>query len=123
MSNQTKQLFHEQCAPFIFAAEEPTVVNDANIRKLMDFICHYLLLDKNPRSKIAALCFASGMDVGSVFDCNNSIRQISIKLGLKHQHFSILLKQIQKEFGLININTDKPANAASIYHDSNVTKI
>ena len=95
---------HEQPVPFVFHEEEPTVVNDNNISKLMDFLVYYILPDSNPRLKIALMTYAAGYDVGRVLGCNNTQRDIAKTLNVNHRQFSNMLKDIEKDFGLKAIN-------------------
>ncbi len=102
--SHNKPLYHEQCTPFVFNEAEPTLIQDENITKLLDFMLFYLMPDKNPRAKLAALCFASGMNVGSIFGCDNTQTAISTSLNISRLYFHKLLTQVERDFGLKNIN-------------------
>lgn len=105
-----KPIHKETYVPFVFNEEEQTVIRDCNITKLMDFLFYYLLTDRNPRLKIALLCYASGFDVGRILDCSNTQRDISKKLNVNHRQFNAMLKTIEIEFGLKNHNVEKPSD-------------
>ncbi len=102
--SQNQPIHYEQPVPFVFHEETPSVADDTNISKLMDFLVYYILPDSNPRLKIALMCYASGYDVGRILNCDNTQRSISKKLNVNHRQFSNMLKNIEKEFGLKAVN-------------------
>lgn len=91
----------EPAVPFVYPDEQvPTVVEDANIRKLLDFITYYVLTSKSPQTTLIALVYAAGYDVGSLYSCPNSIRGISKAVGITHVLLHKELKNIQNELQL-----------------------
>jgi hypothetical protein len=117
--SQYHPIKQESYVPFVFQEEEVSIVRDDNMHKLLDFLVYYILPDNNPRLKIALICFASGYDVGRILNCDNTQRSISKVLNVNHRQFSNMLKNIEKEFGLNNINSDKPSDANETYKKTN----
>lgn len=91
----------EPAVPFQYPDEQiPSVVNDDNIRKLLDFITFYVLTSKSPQTTLIALCYAAGYDVGSLYQCPNTVRGISKAIGITHVVLHKELKTIQNELQL-----------------------
>ena len=91
----------EPAVPFVYPDEQvPTVVEDANIRKLLDFITYYVLTSKSPQTTLIALCYAAGYDVGGLYHTNNTIRSIAKATGIVHVQLHKELKTIHNELQL-----------------------
>jgi hypothetical protein len=98
----------EPATPFVYPDEQvQTVVEDANIRKLLDFLMYYVLTDKNPQLCLLALGYNSGYDIGNLYNCPNTARGISKAVGITHVVLHKKCKEIEEHLGLkARINND-----------------
>ena len=91
----------EPAVQFVYPEEgTPTVVDDTRIRALLDFITFYVLTSKSPQTTLIALCYAAGYDIGSLYQCPNTIRGISKAIGITHVVLHKELKNISNELQL-----------------------
>ena len=90
-----------QACPFVYPNDdEPTVVQDDGIRKLLDWLVYYVLTAKNPILCLSAVAYSSGYDLGYIFNCPNTARGISKSLGVCHVQFHKEIQKIGKELQL-----------------------
>jgi len=90
-----------KAVPFEYPNEETsTVVQDDNIRRLLDFITYYVLTCKDPRTTLIALCYSSGYDVGQLYHCNNTVRSIATANGMSHYKLHQAIQQIGRDLQL-----------------------
>lgn len=62
----------------------------------------YLLLEcKNPKLKLLTLCYSSGINIGYILGCENTITDIARKLGVSKQNFH---KELKKSVTQLNLN-------------------
>ena len=80
--------------------DERTVVDDTNIRRLLDFLCHYVLCSRNPTMTLIATVYVAGFNVGDVYNCDNTVRSIARSTGLVHVQLSKEIKRVQEELGM-----------------------
>jgi hypothetical protein len=74
-----------------------------------------------PKMALAALLYASGVDVGIYLNCDNTVTSISTMLGESKQNFSALIKKVKEDFSLKS-NTGKTDLAKTKYKQSNYRK-
>ena len=76
-----------------------------------------------PKATLAALLYASGVDVGLYLNCKNEITAIATKLGESKQAFSLMIDRVRKEFELKHTNTGKTSSCKSKYREANKRKM
>jgi hypothetical protein len=77
---------------------------------------------KKPKVHLAAILYASNVDVGIYLECENTVTAIAKQLGESKQNFSILIKKMREEFGLKHCNTGKTIDAKQKYKSTNYKK-
>ena len=99
--------YTEPSVPFVYPNEEISssssnvVVDDEKILPLLNFLYCYVLTSKNVQTTLAALCYASGFDVGDLYGCPNTARSISKAMGICHIQMHKELLEISSSLGLV----------------------
>jgi len=94
--------YTEPSVPFVYPSEETSsIIADEKILPLLNFLYCYVLTSKNVQTTLAALCYASGFDVGDLYGCNNTARSISKAMGICHIQMHKELLEISSSLGLV----------------------
>lgn len=73
--------------------------------ELLTKLANFVLPAENPRLALAALFFASDVDLSYILQCSNTETDIAKKLGIGKQTMNTQLKKIRQEFNLTHSTT------------------
>jgi hypothetical protein len=109
---------------FLYPNDEP------NPERTFDISSHAIIIrfatlifsaDK-PKLTLAALLYASGIDVGIYLSCKNTETDIANALGESKQNFSATVKRVRAEFNIERANTGKKESSKETYKQTNYRK-
>ena len=89
-----------------------------NIDILIRF-SNILFTSPKPKVMLAAILFASNVDVGLYFGCENNIVDIAKQLGESRQNFRMVIEKIREDFSLQHTNTGKSSSSRAAYRRGN----
>jgi transcription initiation factor TFIIIB Brf1 subunit/transcription initiation factor TFIIB len=90
-----------ETADFQYPNEDsPTVVEDTNIRRLLDWMVYYVLTSRNPTASLIATTYAAGYDIGGIYGVPNTIRSIAKATGIVHVNLSKEVKRVAQELSM-----------------------
>lgn len=94
----------------------------AAMTDMLTKIANTVLPADNPRLTLAALFYASDVDLSYVLQCDNSETAIAKRLGVGKQTLNTVLKRIRTEFGLTHSTTINHGVTQTTY-EANARKI
>ena len=102
-------------------AEPRETVFDVDSQQILIRFASLIFSSHKPKVTLAALLYASGVDVGIYLNVENTETAIATALGESKQNFSISVKKLKQEFNLRS-NTGKQEETRQAYTRSNVRK-
>lgn len=101
-------------------SEHERIEYEAN-QRLQEFLGKFLSLvipSHNPRLTCVAFAYACGYPVGYLLGSDNTMTDISLRLGVTKQSLSIAVKKVSKQFD-IKTNTGISHEKRKVYQDTN----
>ena len=115
-----KKQFIESSVPFVYPEEEDEEEDSAltNI-EFIERLLSYILPARNPRLALASICFACGINISTLLNCEPTITSIATALGVSKGCFSKSIKKVTKEFNIVHLDTGKDSATQDIYKNRN----
>lgn len=112
----------EAAIQFEYPSDEPTPVTE-NTPELLLHLLYSLLECRNPKLKLIAMSYASGIDVSYILGCENTLTSISKKLGVSKQNLHKELKLVLKQYDMSNLRVQGHKSLTGEYKYKNFIRL
>jgi hypothetical protein len=101
--------------------EETGELVNVKLMILLNKLISYVLPSNNPRAALAAIAYASGMDLSYIFNCKNNEIAIAKVLGMPKQTFSNEVQAVRDIYNLDHSSTVKTNATKQAYENNYIT--